>query len=205
MPNNRGNSMGRHAFTLILVICFAVGAMPCLHAEHNAMELPPEVRQWFYNFTRPGSCVQCSISICGAWCGDENASTLLWDTHYGPAIHHGSSPPRVAAYARSRDMKLFNITGNSTLEWMRWASKTGRFAAIGAGGSHFQTLYGYDDNNTPSDFDDDVWEVCNNNSPKKIDRYSDKDFRRLHYASGKWIVVLDTPGQPMKPQYRKWW
>jgi hypothetical protein len=96
-------------------------------------------------------------------------------------------------------MKIFNVTGNpTTYAWMKWAAKTNRFAAIGAGRAHFQTLYGWDDAT-------DTWYVCNNNSTSKIDTYTAEGFRRLHQASGNWVVILDYPPPPPPPQYLPWW
>ncbi|HRE03392.1 MAG TPA: hypothetical protein PLV68_19000, partial [Ilumatobacteraceae bacterium] len=64
---------------------------------------------------------------------------------------------------------------------MRWAAETGRGAAIGAGTAHFQTLMGFEPTSG-------TWYVCNNNSPQRIDVYDDAAFRRLHLASGQWVV-----------------
>ncbi len=160
------------------------------------MELPPEVREWFRN--PDGSCVQCSIGMCGVWCNVPAASTLLWDTPYGKAVRGGSWPDRVADYCERRQIKAFNITGDTTWEWMEWAARTGRFAAIGAGRAHFQTEYGHD----PSAG---RWYVCNNNSPRRVDEYTNDEFRRLHLASGKWVVILDGPAPPPPPRYVRWW
>jgi hypothetical protein len=169
---------------------------------NTTMELPPEVRAWYRN--PDGSCVQCSIGMCGVWANSPAAATLLWDTEYGSAVRGGSWPERVAGYCEQRGIKAYNVTGSTTFEWMRWAAKTNRFAAIGAGTAHFQTLYGYDDRGT-ADFSDDLWFVCNNNSTSKIDQYTDAQFRRLHNASGPWCVILDTPAPPAVPTYKKWW
>lgn len=161
-----------------------------------AVDLPAEVRQWFRN--TDGSCVQCSIGICGV---DQNvpaAATLLWDTEYGNRQRGGSGPSRVARYCRERGIRVWNVTGSTTWEWMRWAVRNGRGAAIGAGRAHFQTLVGYD----PATG---TWYVCNNNSPEKIDAYDESSFRRLHLASGQWVVVLDYPPHPARPEYFRWW
>ena len=175
-------------FTLAAVLVCSPGA-----ANDNTMELPPDVRAWFRN--PDGSCVQCSIGMCGTWSNVPSAATLLWSTEYGPAVRGGSNPQRVAAYAQSRGIKLYNVTGDATFEWMKWASKTGRFAAIGAGTRHFQTLYRWDETSN-------TWYVCNNNSTQKIDSYTWEQFKRLHYASGPWVVILDTPSVPPVPRYR---
>ncbi|MGC4002865.1 MAG: hypothetical protein QM811_06925 [Pirellulales bacterium] len=167
------------------------------------MELPTEVRGFYKN--PDGSCVQCSIGMCGAWAQVPEASTLLWDTEYGRRERGGSWPQRVAEYSQRRGIPIYNVTGKDTWAWMRWAAMTNRYAAIGAGGNHFQTLYGWDDNNTPDNLDDDTWYVCNNNSTNKIDSYSWKAFQRLHLASGQWVVILDVPSPPAVPQYVKWW
>jgi hypothetical protein len=161
-----------------------------------AVDLPVEIRAWFRN--PDGSCVQCSLGMCGV---DQNcpaAATLLWDTEYGPRERGGSGPSRVAEYCRRRGIRAWNVTGETTWDWMRWATATGRGAAIGAGSNHFQTLMGHDAKQG-------LWYVCNNNSPGRIDTYSDAAFRRLHLASGPWVVVLDSPPHPARPRYLAWW
>jgi hypothetical protein len=187
---------------LLAAILLAV-SIPVADAREDRMQLPDQVRAWYRN--PDGSCVQCSLGMCGCWSGVPEFACLLWDTDYGPKVRGGSWPQRVSGYASRLQVPIWNVTGSTTWEWMRWAGKTGRFAAIGAGGNHFQTLYGYDDNDTPDDLDDDVWLVCNNNSTHKIDRYTWSQFRRLHLASGQWVVILDAPGQPPVPQYVQWW
>lgn len=165
----------------------------------TSMELSPEVRGWARN--PDGSCVQCSISMCGWHANDLNAGTLLWDTDYGSAIRGGSWPSRVEAYCDRRGIKAWSVTASSvdeTLPWMAWAAKTRRFAAIGAGSAHFQTLYGYE----PAD--PKPWLVCNNNSTSRIDRYGEAEFRRLHAASGPWVVILEKPSSE-PPELRRWW
>jgi len=161
-----------------------------------SFDVPVDIRQWFRN--PDGSCVQCSIGMVGV---DQNvpaAATLLWDTEYGPRERGGSGPSRVARYCREREIRAYNITGKATWTWMRWAVETGRGAAIGAGSSHFQTLVGYDPTT-------ETWYVCNNNSPQRIDEYSERGFRSLHLASGQWVVVLDYPPHPARPHYVPWW
>lgn len=161
------------------------------------MQLTTAQRKWFFNNTNPGSCVQCSIAMCGVHCNDIRASTLLWDTPYGDHVWHGSWPQRVAQYCDERQIQAWNVTGETTWDWMRWAAKTGRFAAIGAGTAHFQTLYGYDPETK-------TWFVCNNQTPAKVDRYTDAAFRRLHLASGQWCVVLRRSSSA-PPRIVEWW
>lgn len=166
----------------------------------TSMEIPPEYRIWFDN--PDGSCVQCSIGMVGMHMALPEWTYVLWDTEYGPAQRGGSYPSRVDRYAKARNMNVFNVTGNSyedTRKWMVWAAKTNRFAAIGAGFRHFQTLYGYDPlSPTP-------WLVCNNNSTYKIDRYTEEGFRRLHMSSGPWVVVPNEPSSPKIPVVTEWW
>ena len=166
-------------FALSIAASVPAQSPPTDHATF--MELPAEYRAWFKN--PDGSCVQCSNGLVGMHINRPEWTFLLWDTPYGPAVHGGSWPGRVSDYARQRGMKLFNVTGNNfndTRPWMLWAARTNRFCAIGAGNAHFQTLYGY----VPTDAK--PWKVCNNNSPQKIDEYSEDEFRRLHLASGPW-------------------
>lgn len=159
------------------------------------MHLPPSVRAWFRN--PDGSCVQCSEGMVGVENNLPSWTTLLWDSDYGRAERGGSYPSRVAAYAKKRGMRMYNVTGD-TWPWMEWCAKTGRFAAIGAGGSHFQTLYG-------RDFKQGIWYVCNNNSTHKVDEYTWESFQRLHRASGEWVVIPDEPACPPPPEIVVWW
>ena len=165
------------------------------------MELPASVRAWYRN--PDGSCVQCSNGMVGVWLNCPAASTLLWDSEYGKKVRGGSWPERVAAYCNARGIPGYNVTGEPTWEYMRYAARTNRFCAIGAGGNHFQTLYGLDERGT-ADLNDDIWYVCNNNSTHKIDRYTWKQFQDLHLASGRWCVILDLPASPAVPRYRRW-
>lgn len=157
-----------------------------------SMDLPREIREWFRN--PDGSCVQCSGGMLGA---DQNvpaATTLLWDTEYGPRERGGSGVSRVANYAQKRGIPIYNITGSQTYEWMKWATRNGRGAAIGAGTRHFQTLYGHDPIKG-------LWYVCNNNSPQRIDVYDNAGFQRLHESSGRWIWILKAPPHPADAVY----
>lgn len=164
--------------------------------DRTNMELPPEVRGWFRN--PDGSCVQCSIGMAGVWSNVPAATTLLWDTQYGPKVRGGSGPARVEAYCDRRKIPAWNITGEETMSWMQWAAKTNRFAAIGAGTRHFQTEYGRDP-------DQQRWFVCNNNSTDHVDEYSNEAYLRLHLASGRWVVILKGPSAPPVPEYVHWW
>lgn len=193
------------ACLLLLLRAFTCQASEPPPASHR-MFLPPEVRELFENFTNPGSCVQCSIGMCAAnqmgaaYLGPTApaAALLLSNSEYGPKVWHGSTPGRVESYCDARGIKAWNVTGKQTWEWMRWAARTGRFCAMGAGRAHFQTLYGWDESNN-------TWYVCNNNSPRKIDRYTWEEFQALHLASGQWIVILDLPPPPPPPNYTRWW
>jgi hypothetical protein len=164
------------------------------------MEIPSELRAWFRN--PDGSCVQCSEGLTGMHNNLPSWTFLLWDTEYGKPQRGGSWPGRVASYAKQRGMRIFNVTGDSyadTRPWMIWAAKTNRFCAIGAGGSHFQCLYGYIPGAAKP------WLVNNNNSTSVIDEYSEEGFRRLHMASGPWVVVPDEPASAPPPRIVEWW
>ena len=160
------------------------------------MELPAEIRGWYRN--PDGSCVQCSIGMCGIWQRQPAAAALLWDSDYGPRVRGGSGPSRVESYCETRRIPVYNVTGSNTFEWMKWAARTRRFAAIGAGRVHFQTLYGWDPTANK-------WHVCNNNSTSKVDEYTWSEFRSLHLSSGQWVVILDAPPPAPVPQYARWW
>lgn len=180
----------------VLCLVCALSAATRSLAESYLCEVPAEQRRWYRN--PDGSCVQCSIGMNGIHMDLPAAYTLLWDTEYGRKERGGSYPSRVANYARLRRIPVYNVTGSTTWDWMKWAAKTNRYAAIGAGSAHFQTLWGWET-------DGNRWFVCNNNSPSKIDEYSWEAFQRLHRASGEWIVVLDKQPPPPTPRYIAWW
>lgn len=164
------------------------------------MQLPEDVRLNYKNYGT-GSCVFMSIGICGRWANNSNAASCPWNSEYGDENVGGATPSRVAKMARERKLSIYNVTADNydmMRRWFIWSVKTGRYAAIGAGGSHFQTLYGYNEVSG-------IWYVCNNNSPQKIDEYSEKEFRRLHEASGYWAVFLIGPPASAIPEYVKWW
>lgn len=207
MARNPGNGRsstvvrGLEALALLVFTGFVVLASSLLARAQErwpatAMEVPEPIRAYYFN--PDGSCVQLSIGIVGQHMDVEVAKKLPFNSEFGPGIRGGSGPGRVESYARARGMRIYNVTGSQTFEWMKLAAKTGRFAAIGAGGRHFQTLWGYD----PAT---ETWLVCNNQSPRRIDRYTDAQFRRLHLASGQWIVILDYPATAPIPQLVKWW
>ncbi len=184
----------------------AVATLMCLaslaHGQGDQLSLPGEVSLWFVN--TDGSCVQCSISNCGVWQNCPEAATLLYDTEYGGKVHGGSGPGRVEAYAEKRGIPCYNITGQSTWEWMKWAVKTGRIAAIGCFGSHFQTLLWFN----PDPKDTKPWKVRNNwyNTTDKYYEWTEAEFRKHHLESGQWIVILNTPSPPSStPVFIEWW
>lgn len=186
------------AFLFATLVATLLESLLALSAQAQVMDLPPEVRAYYRN--PDGSCVQCSNGMVGWWHRDLNQASLLFDTPYGRAERGGSDPSRVADYCNRRGIRAYNITGAAlTFPAMKLACKTNRFAAIGAGGRHFQTLYGYVEG------DPKPWRVCNNNSTQKIDEYTEEGFRQLHLASGAWIVVHDGPSPPSPPIPTDWW
>lgn len=181
-------------FTLLVLAHVVSAAEPA-----QQMHLSDEQRGWFVN--PDGSCVQCSIGMCGVHVGDLNAACLLWDTAYGRAERGGSGPSRVAGYCNRRGIEAWNITGRETKDWMIWAAKTRRFAAIGFFAVHFQTEYGYDPGTKE-------WLVANNWYADPVDceitKYSDSEFDRHHKRSGEWAVILKKP-RAKPPKYLDTW
>lgn len=154
-----------------------------LHArESERVSEPPKQRQ----FPQP----------VAARFGDHKPHLRL-AVSLGLITRRGPRPP-ISATVSARDRVVYNVTGESTWDWMKWAAETGRGAAIGAGTAQFQTLVGYDRQTG-------TYYVCNNNSPQRIDSYDEAAFRRLHLASGQWVVILDYPPHPERPQYVPWW
>jgi hypothetical protein len=162
-------------------------------------DIPREMRELFRN--PDGSCVQCSIGMCGIDANVPEAYTLLVDSEFGRKVRGGSWPGRVSEYAKHRGIKCWNITGRETYDAMAWAAQSGRCAAIGFKTSHFCTLMGMEEDRNGRR----TWYVCDNNTPQRVDAFTDREFRQLHEASGPWCVILDAPPSPIRPQYFKWW
>lgn len=186
-------------FLLILspVVSYAQGSSSVTWTDPaHGLNVPQEQLQRYRN--PDGSCVQCSNGMCGLAMNVPEFASLLWDSEYGDKVRGGSNPSRVANYAKARKVRVYNITGSTTWDWMKWAASTGRPCAIGAGGSHFQTLKGYDKQRG-------IWLVVNNNGDQRIQEYDEAAFRRLHLASGQWCVILDYPPEPATPVIVEWW
>lgn len=208
--------MRRIAFTCAVVRAMLIVAisLPVLGADPpspnpparkstvRTMQLSDSVRQRALN--RTGDCVQCSLVHCGHHCDVPEAATLLWDTKYGPAVLGGSTPTRVAGYCNQRHIEAYNVTGiENTKAFLKYASETGRFAAVGCWPAHFQTYYG-----RKVAADGTVTHlVCNNQTRDQIANvreYSDAEFWRLHMQSGAWCIVLKKPNSE-NPEFDEWW
>jgi hypothetical protein len=188
------------AWAAIATLALLSSPRPC--SAQDQVQLPGQVSQWFVN--TDGSCVQCSISNCGVWQNDPRASTLLFSTSFGPRVRGGSGPSRVEAYSERRNIPIYNVTGRPTWEWMAWASRTGRMAAIGCFRAHFQTQL-YQATSDPAD--DKPYKVRNNWHGTTGTHYAwtEAEFKRHHQASGNWAVILKGPSPPMTPLYVEWW
>lgn len=188
-------------FLLFSVLALAIVSAGSLVQAQDQLKFPGEVCGWYVNLD--GSCVQCSIGMCGTYQNCPQAATLLEDTPYGPRVRGGSGPARVESYADRRGIPLYNVTGSNTWDWMKWAAKTGRMSAIGCFGRHFQTLLWYD----PTPGEPRPWCVRNNwrGTTDQTARYTESEFRRHHLSSGQWVVVLKTPPPPPEPVYVAWW
>lgn len=174
---------------------------PAVWPSRPMMTLPKETLTWFYN--PDGSCVQCSNSMVGAYYCDFNQATLLFSSEYGSPERGGSGPDRVARYCRARGIEIYNVTGRDFEDikpYIDWSLKTGRFAAIGYFGQHFQTLYG-------KDFGKNLYYVQNNwngtfDAPYE---HSEATFKRNLEASGAWMVIPKRPPPAPEPIYSQWW
>lgn len=182
-----------------LLVAAECNGFSAIDVRDPSRDLPVEFRLWYRNIGyQGGSCVQESIGMAGAVQNCPAAEFLSFDSEYGPAILGPSGPQRVIAYADQRDIPIWSITGSGTDEWMKWACRNGRDAAIGFGVKHFQTLVDHDVNRGR-------WYVCNNNSPQQVDEYDDREFEAGHNASGRWVVIIRGPSPPADPQFIPWW
>lgn len=188
--------------TVLLILFALAGTSSAIEPPDDRLTLhiPKEIRVLYRNVTDSWGSGSCVFAAGGMCCSDQNApagSTMLWNTEYGNAERGGAGPSRMASVARKRGIPIYNVTGD-TFPWMKWADRNWRPCAIGAASNHFQTLSGIDAVN-------DCWRVCNNNSPSRIDEYSTAAFKRLHAASGPWIVIYNYPPHPAVPEIVEWW
>jgi hypothetical protein len=171
----------------ILALCVLVGI-----AAANEWRMPVQQFARFKNVASPrdgsGSCVQASISMCGAHHGVPAAESLLVDSPYGPAELGGSTPSRVAAYARRRNMPLYSVEGSETLSWIEWALRRGCYVGITYGMAHMITAIAV--------AEDGSWfEIVDNNYPAEVRRVGRDVFIREHRIhGGGWCCILQTPG-----------
>ena len=181
---------------LLAVALVQLSIAAAARAEQYHCPLPYALVRWSAN--PDGSCVQCSGVLHGLHMNDPATYWLLWPSKYGKAERGGSYPSRVAAYARARGMRIYNVTGSSTWAWLRWCAKTNRLGTpMGAGRAHFQSLWGWDVE--PND-----WHVMNNGA-RAARKYTWSQFQSLHRASGEWIWVIDKQPPPPPPAYVAWW
>ena len=173
-------------------------AAPAVAGE-LAIDLPEDQRVRYRN--PDGSCVQCSIGMCGCWRSNQAAARLLHNSEYGPAVRGGSGPERVARYCQERQIAVWNITGPATTDWVLWSLHTGRGAAVLYGSNHFVTAVGYRPHTQEV-------AICDNNSPTRIQWMTLGEFKRRHLAWGGqgWTVILKGPSAPGRDVwFLPWW
>ena len=193
------------AFVILTALTVSTEAAEAVSArEYFGSVFPEECRHIYHN--ESGSCVYMSVGAAGQYQNCPSASYMPFESIYGAECRGGSWPSRFESDARKRGLNAVSVTGSATYEWMRWAVINGRWAACGCGTAHFQTVVGYDDAGTPEDEDDDSWYVWNCNdvdrAPDTIYKYTDREFKRLHRASGEWCVVLVNIAT--RPEYPRW-
>ena len=166
--------------------------------------IPEDQRVWFRN--PDGSCVQCSIAMNGVHVNNARCENLLWDVDLNgngridpeeKRVRGGSGPSRVRNYCNQRGIQAYNVTGD-TQPWIEWAMRTGRTCAITFNVCHM--IYACDMLEDGQRF-----RTCDNNSPRRIDEYSRREFIRRHRMDGAWVVVLKDPPPPPTPAYVPWW
>jgi len=183
----------------------SIPALPPPDSPWQVEEYIPESQR--VRFRNPdGSCVQCSLGMVGTHHDNPQAECLLWDVDLNGdgkissnerRVRGGSGPSRVRAYCNARQIPAYNVTGDNTLEWLEWAGRTGRQAAIYFTSNHMQTFLDVTE-------DGQKWRVCDNNSPTRIDEYTREEFWRRHRGM-PWVVILKEPPAPPTPEYFPWW
>lgn len=173
----------------IAIALLLVAALCC---AANEWRMPRDQFERFRNRADPkdgsGSCVQASLSMCGAHHGVAAFELLLDPSPYGPAELGGSTPDRVVRYAREREVPIYSIEGSETIPWIEWALKRGCYVGITYGRAHMICAIAC--------ADDGSWfEIVDNNYPDEVRRVDRETFiheHRIH--GGGWCVILKTPG-----------
>ena len=175
--------------TPIAIVLFAAAALCC---AGNEWRMPRDQFERFRNRPDPsdgsGSCVQASLSMCGAHHGVPAFELLLQPSQFGPAELGGSTPSRVKNYAQARGVPIYSIEGSETLPWIEWGLRRGCYVGITYGRAHMITAV--------ATAEDGSWfEIVDNNWPgevRRVDRATFIHEHRIH--GGGWCVLLKTPG-----------
>jgi len=165
-----------------------------LLASANEWRMPQAQFERFRNIPDPkdgsGSCVQASLSMCGAHHGVPQAEFLLVDSEYGPAELGGSWPERVVRYSQKRGMAIYSIEGSDSVEWIEWALLRGCYVGITYGQAHMICAVACGEQG-------EWFEIVDNNYPSEVRRVDRDTFIREHRLhGGGWCVILDTAGPP---------
>ena len=188
-------SIGFGAFAVVIVLLVMILAAAA-RGEGPSIGLPDAQLLRFRN--SDGSCVQCTIGMLGVSQNCPAAEFLLWDSRYGPRVRGASNTDRVRAYCQRRGIRAWQVTGDDTIAWIRWACLTGRGAAVTFYKNHMVLAAGFDPRTGT------YW-VIDNNAPTRRTPYSEREFVRLHAMGGRWAVVLDYPPPLPPPVYVNWW
>lgn len=169
------------------------------------VRLPSDQRARYRN--PDGSCVQCSIGMCGVAQAVPAAEWLLWDSQYGTRVRGGSDPDRVKRYCDARLIPAYNIFGREAWPWLCWALENGRPAAITWGSRHMITAMGATFNAAGRIDQQSAIAICDNNSPTRVSWVPVPQFRRNFEAFGSsgWVVILRTPPPAHAAPFRVWW
>jgi hypothetical protein len=173
--------------TILTIVFLAVAV-----CAGNEWRMPRDQFERFKNRADPrddsGSCVQASLSMCGAHHGVFAFEFLLEPSPYGPAELGGSTPGRVTKYAQARGVPIYSIEGSETIPWIEWALLRGCYVGITYGRAHMITAIAM--------AEDGSWfEIVDNNWPSEVRRVDRNTFIHEHRVhGGGWCVILQTPG-----------
>lgn len=177
-------------YAVVLTLAVLLGGVAL--AQHDFF-MPVEQFARFKNIPDAkgsGSCVQASLSMCGAHHGMPAAEFLLVQSEYGPPELGGSWPERVERYAQKRGMPIWNVEGSQSVEWIAWALRRGAYVGITYGQAHMIAAVGIS-------ADGQQFYVCDNNYPTEIRKVTRDVFVREHRTyGGGWCVILKTFGPP---------
>lgn len=155
----------------------------------------------YANHNGEGSCVWMSMGMAGSHSHVVAGEYMPFESEYGRKENGGAGPQDVARACAERGISAYNIEGSATVQWVEWALRTGRYAAISYGRAHMIAAVGISPDGA-------TFYIRDNNRPSVTQAVRRDEFiRQLRLYTGGWAVVYDAPPPPpwSRPAITQYW